>query len=298
VKLHGLTEAEVTRVKADVLADLETAFLERHQTPSADFIGEAVDHFLRQEPLMDLEEELNLCKQVTAGVTAAEASTVAQECEWSRGCLCTVRMPKAKQADTVAAAEAGGGETSAAVGDGCEASGLQESEIRAVFAEVAEMSASGAIGAWKVASSGQALLPATLPPVGSVTSRHDFPEEGVTDVTLSNGLRVLLKVTDFLDDDISFSASSWTGLSNLETSQQMAGKLARPIADELGWAGIPREELLDLLAGLRISVSPSISAYHRGVGGNCSPSDLEKMLQLMHRLFTCKVRPDGISATE
>ena len=114
----------------------------------------------------------------------------------------------------------------------------------------------------------------------------------MTDVCLDSGLRIILKPTDFLDDDIQFSAFAWTGISQAPQERLMHGRLARSVADELGWAGIPREELLDLLAGLRLSASPSIGAYSRGIAGDCSPTDLESLLQLAHRLFTSQVNVD------
>jgi hypothetical protein len=47
VKAHGFLEDELARVKSDVLSELETAFLEKDQSPSADLASECVEHFLR-----------------------------------------------------------------------------------------------------------------------------------------------------------------------------------------------------------------------------------------------------------
>ena len=147
------------------------------------------------------------------------------------------------------------------------------------------------IAPWPTSSNTEGLKPPDLPPPASIVSRHSWGE-GVTDVCLDSGLRIILKPTDFLDDDIQFSAFAWTGISQAPQERLMHGRLARSVADELGWAGIPREELLDLLAGLRLSASPSIGAYSRGIAGDCSPTDLESLLQLAHRLFTSQVNVD------
>lgn len=111
-------------------------------------------------------------------------------------------------------------------------------------------------------------------------------------MVLDSGIRIVLKATDFLDGDLSFSAFAWQGLSQLPPDQLMGGRLSLTVAEELGWAGIPREQLLDLLAGLKLSTNPSIGAYNRSVSGDCSPSDLEPLLQLVHRLFTQHVTID------
>lgn len=114
----------------------------------------------------------------------------------------------------------------------------------------------------------------------------------LTEIVLSSGLRVVLKPTDFLDDDLQFSAYAWQGISQLPEERLIRGRLARTVAEELGWAGIPREDLLDLLAGLRLSANPSIGAYNRSVSGDCSPTDLVPLLQLARRLFSCTVKID------
>ena len=147
------------------------------------------------------------------------------------------------------------------------------------------------IAPWPTSSNTEGLKPPDLPPPASIVSRHSWGE-GVTDVCLDSGLRIILKPTDFLDDDIQFSAFAWTGISQAPQELLMHARLARSVADELGWAGIPREELLDLLAGLRLSASPSIGAYSRGIAGDCSPTDLESLLQLAYRLFTSQVNVD------
>ena len=47
-----------------------------------------------------------------------------------------------------------------------------------------------------------------VPPPGQVTARDSIPELGVALWTLSNGVRVQLKSTDFKNDEILFSAHS------------------------------------------------------------------------------------------
>ena len=55
---------------------------------------------------------------------------------------------------------------------------------------------------------------------------------------------MLLKHTDFLDDDIQYSGWAWGGKSQLDSADVMQGRAAKSLADELGFAGIPRDELV------------------------------------------------------
>src|SRR5690606_20712680 len=48
---------------------------------------------------------------------------------------------------------------------------------------------------------------------GTVTERHERPELGVTEMKLSNGVRIILKPTDFKNDEIIMTAFSPGGTS-------------------------------------------------------------------------------------
>ena len=326
VKLHGISEDEIRRVKLDILADLETAFLERNQTQSSEFASECIEHFLRDEPLMDLEKELDLCRRTLDTISAAEASECAKLHDWRQNCLVKVQLPSsaitaststgsfspdkdtasAEKGSEGASAEKGSEgtdekgddvahmeESGAGAPHGQEGEGLSESDIRSVFAEVAALSAASKIAPWPSKTGDQGLELPHMPPPAEVVERRDWTEEkdgcALTELVLSSGLRVLLKATDFLDDDLQFSAFAWQGISQLPGEELVRGRLARTVAEELGWAGIPREDLLDLLAGLRLSATPSIGAYNRSISGDCSPTDLVPLLQLARRLFSCGV---------
>ena len=332
VKKHGISEDEIERVKADILSDLETAYRERNQIPSVAYAEECCEHFLREEPVMELEAELAMCKRVLGTISASEASECAKLHDWSKNCLVKVQLPsEGVNAEGAAAAATGDTSAEAAAAGTADAAdppagkypagwlcayqkldlpsikalaeggskgrgGLCEADIQAVFSDVAALSAADGIAPWPENSGEWDLKPEALPPPATVVSRRVWTQDAdgcdLTEVVLDSGIRIVLKATDFLDDDLSFSAFAWQGLSQLPPDRLMGGRLSMTVAEELGWAGIPRTELLDLLAGLKLSANPSVGAYSRSVTGDCSPSDLEPLLQLVHRLFTQHVTID------
>lgn len=82
---------------------------------------------------------------------------------------------------------------------------------------------------------------------------------------------------------------AWGGLAELYGAAPQhlpEGRVANSFAEELGAFGVPPSELGDMLAGTRISGSGRISVHKRQWSGDCSPEDLEVMMQLLHRLFT------------
>jgi hypothetical protein len=169
VKLHGISEEEIQRVKLDILADLETAFLERNQTQSSEFASECIEHFLRDEPLMDLELELELCRRTLDTISAVEASECAGLHDWGKNCLVKVQLPSA-------AIRAEGGGLSAE-GEPDENSGLSEADIKEVFTEVAALSAAEKIAPWPSSGGDQGLELPEMPPPAEVVERRDWTEE-------------------------------------------------------------------------------------------------------------------------
>lgn len=72
--------------------------------------------------------------------------------------------------------------------------------------------------------------------------------------------------------------------------QASSQTLPSPMAD--GALGeLQPVDLMELLAGVRAEVAPSVSAYQRGVVGEASPADLETALQLVYQLFVTQVHP-------
>lgn len=64
---------------------------------------------------------------------------------------------------------------------------------------------------------------------------------------------------------------------------------------EYGRFGLPKDEVMDLLSGRRTHVSLDVGYYRRDMYGDCSPQDLETQLQMMHMLFTAKVRHTSVN---
>ncbi|CAI5506607.1 unnamed protein product [Closterium sp. Naga37s-1] len=132
------------------------------------------------------------------------------------------------------------------------------------------------------------------PPVpGEVEEQREYPGVGVTELRLSNGMRVAVKCTDFLDDQILISGYAYGGLSEVSEADYYTAAMAQSIAGEAGIFGHPPAVMAELLAGKRVEVGGKLSSYMRVFSGECSPDDLETALQLVYQLFTCSVRAEA-----
>lgn len=108
---------------------------------------------------------------------------------------------------------------------------------------------------------------------------------GTTEMTLSNGVKVVIKKTDFKKDAISMQAISKGGTS-LFPDNDMIDIKNIGLATVGGLGKFSTIDLQKALSGKMASAQPSISLTTEGVGAGCSPKDLETMMQLVYLTFT------------
>jgi len=163
---------------------------------------------------------------------------------------------------------------------------LSDEELLAVFASVSTAS----IEPWAEGPSDQPLL-AELPEPGSIVAESRHESVDVTEWKLSNGVRVLLKPTDFKADQVLFSAYSPGGTSLAADDLYLSANWASSIVGASGAGQFSAVDIQKQLAGKAVSVSPFIGELSEGYSGSASPRDLETMLQLV-RMYAVSPRRD------
>ncbi|MDB4385562.1 insulinase family protein [Opitutaceae bacterium] len=128
------------------------------------------------------------------------------------------------------------------------------------------------------------LLP-DLPPPGSVVSRQTFPNIGITELQLANGIKVLLKPTDFTATEVLFSAQRPGGFLSQPAELELATKFAPAYLGEAGLGNLRKSDLVKLLSGKQAAVAVRFDPYLDVIKGQTTTSDLETALQLIHLTF-------------
>ncbi|MGB3468306.1 MAG: insulinase family protein [Cyclobacteriaceae bacterium] len=121
--------------------------------------------------------------------------------------------------------------------------------------------------------------------IGKVVNTIEHKDVGVTEMKLSNGATVVLKPTEFKNDEILMSAMSEGGYSLYEERFSSAA-FAGQVIGQGGVDNFNRTDLTKLFAGKSVRVSPYISNYAEGINGFSAPKDIETMFQLIHLYFT------------
>ena len=255
---YGFTASEYERAKADFLKYIESAYNERNNTENEKYVDACLNHFLSNEPMMDIETEYQLYQQIIPSLPLEAINAMLPEIIPANNLVMTLMAPE-KEGEVLPTEE----ELLAMYNN------AKNVEVEAYEEEVFD-----------------GPIVAKLPKAGKVKSETKDEVLGTTEWTLSNGMKVIYKQTTFKEDEIRMNAYSEGGLTALPQDDPYTLQVLGDIVTLGGVGEFSAIDLPKVLAGKKVSVSPYISTYSEGMNGSCSPKDLETMLQLVHLYFT------------
>jgi zinc protease len=261
---HGFTATELARAKQNLLRSYERTYAERDKRQSANLIGEYIRNFLNNESIPGIEFEYPLAQRLIPAITLADVNRLTGQWLSSKNRVIAVNAPE-KAGVTVPS----------------------EGQLLAVFDSVTSRD----LAAY---NDGSALRPlvSRKPKAATIVTRSTVPEIGVTNWTLSNGVRVILKPTDFKADEVLILGSSPGGSSRLSRAEFPLAREATTLVTEGGVGAFNQIELQKALAGKAASAAPGIGELTEFISGRGSPKDIETAFQLMYLYFT-QPRPDS-----
>lgn len=258
VRRFGVTQGELDRARADILRGLERLHAERDQRQSAEFAGAYVNHYLFGQPVPSIDWRYEVAQRLLPGITLDDVNAAAPGWAMPGVPIVLVGAP--------------------------EKPGLQapaEGELLAVF----ERTRQANLEAYVEELDGEPLAAAPAREGRVVRERVDTAL-GIHDWTLSNGVRVLVKPTDFRDDQVLVTSFSPGGLSRSSEPASLSSQFAGGVALQGGVGRFTAVDLQKALAGKAVEVYPSIGLTDEGLGGQVSPRELETFFQLVWLHFT------------
>ena len=258
VARFGFTATEFDRQKQDVLRNYEQYALEKENTESGQRAAEYIRNFLDSEPLPSADDEYALHKKFLPGITLDEVNKLAKEWFPDRNRIVIVEAPE-KQGVVI--------------------------PDQAKLAAVLKSAGSKDLKAYVDSASGSALLEGA-PAAGTVTKTATKEAIGVTEWELSNGVRVILKPTNFKEDEIVFRAISPGGTSLLTDADYATASSADSLVAAGGLGKFSAVDLNKMMSGKIANATPFINELQEGLYGNSSKKDLETMFQLIYLRFT------------
>ena len=264
MRRYGFTHAELDRVKKEMLAAYEKSYNERNTVRNIMYAQQYIRHYLSDKPIPGIAWEYETVQQILPMLSVDMLNQIAQQLVTDENLIISFQAPEDK--NVVLPTEAEAVELLAAVKNE-EIEAPVEEAIRENLVEIA-------------------------PKAGKIKKTAYNESLGVTEWTLSNGVRVMVKPTTFKQDEILFYAFSQGGRSLVATEDLPSAALATDVVELGGLADMSATDLQKALTGKRVSISPSISAYGENLNGSSTIKDLETLLQLNYLYFTAPRRDE------
>ena len=267
---QGFSQSELDRAKAFKLNHDERKWNERHDRTNSKLVSLCVQNFLTGEPLISIDKQWELTQKFNREVTLDEVNQAVKELITDKNQVVvmyapdkeSVALPSAQQIEDVILATQRQ-QYAAPVSDN-----LDNSAIKVYVDSLLQARS-------KTAAS-------TTPAIVSEKAwKHGF-----TELTLSNGMHVYVRQTDFSKNTVQMNmkADGGTCVYGNEDIPQFA--LITSSITEAGVGAWDATTLRKMLTGKSVRVQPSLGSRQRAIGGGASVKDVETMMQLCYLYFT------------
>lgn len=254
---YGFLETELERAKKDLLKSAEKAYNERNKVESEKMANNIMENYLSGEPIPSDDWDFDYAKKVLGEISLADVNGLAGK--WITDENMVVAILGLDAADVIYPTEA---------------------EILAMIKDSKNAQLEPYID--KVAN--RPLISKEITN-GKVVSETKQEKDGITRWTLSNGVKVVIKPTDYKDDEILLQAHSLGGWSQYAEKDDANSKIAADVVDASGLGDFDNIELQKYLSGKNVSLSPYIGELTEGFSGRSTQADFETMLELVYMYF-------------
>jgi len=267
----GFTVGEYDRAKAEYLSRLEKAYNGREKRESESYVNEYVRHFIDNEPIPSLEDEYKLMQQVIPMIPVDAINQILPQLITADNRVLMVLTPQNDEFKVPT-----------------------EAELAAVIAKVDAET----IEPYKDEMKSEPLIP-QLPAPGKVTSIKDDAQWGAKVLTLSNGLKVIVKPTEFKKDEIIFSGAALGGTAGVPDSQANNLIFLPYAVSQHGLGDYTNTDLQKYLQGKQAHVSLSLGTYNTNLDGSSTVKDLPTLMELIYMTMTnLNITADEFQATQ
>lgn len=263
--MFGFTPTEFVRAKSEYMSQLEKVYTNRNKRENGVYCELYTRNFIDNEPIPSIEDEYAIMQQISPMIPVEAINEVMKELVSVTDTNLVVMSFNTEKEGTVYP--------------------TAESIKKAIDTVHGEK-----LTAW-VDNVKQEPLIAKMPAKGKITGEKENKTLGYKELTLSNGARVLLKKTDFKDDEVIIDATSKGGSSLLGDEDIVNAKVFDMAIGASGLGNFSKTELEKALAGKQANANLQLFNLHEGLSGSSTPKDLETLFQLTYLYFT-DVRKD------
>lgn len=256
ISRFGFTESELERAKNVLLADVKKGYNERAKISSENWVDWIHENYsIAKSPLLGKEKEYEFAKEVIPTISLVELNKAAVDMITDENKVVIVTAPEIELPS--------------------------EDEILKIINDVKKSD----LVAHEDVKLDKPLMNDNLK-AGRVKKEEYNKELETTTWTLSNGIKVILKPTDFKDNQILLSAYSYGGYSLYPLEDNFSARFCTAVASSNGLGNYNQNEMLKFMADKNFSINPYVDMESEGFSGNSTKDDFETMLQMIYLYFT------------
>ncbi len=258
VKKFGFLQTELDRAKSSLLNQMEKSFANKDKTESASKVQEYVSNFLTGSPIISIQNQYAFVKQISPTITLAEVNALSKKMENSQGKFALLLAPEKNVAELPS-----------------------DKDLITLVTNAHNIP----VTAYQEKAVASALM-VKKPSPGKVSDEKSNAALGTTELSLSNGITVTLKPTQFKNDEIHMDGWRWGGTHNYGLANKDNAEHAANIVYAMGIKDLTPSDLRKFLAGKTVNVHPYLNTYDEGIEGTSSVKDFETFLQLTNLYIT------------
>ena len=259
MKRYGFSDAEVQRAKDDILSRYERRASAADSRKNAEFIQPLISNFFNNTPYMEPATEYQLAKSIMQMVPAAAINQVVGQLITDENMVILYNGPKKE--------------------------GLADPTEEQLLGIISAVKASEIAANAEEKIETEFVNPASLK--GGKVKKTAQLVKGITEWTLSNGVKVAFLPTEYKKDQVLIRLVMDGGQSLISTADlpSFESNVWSLFQSNTGVSKFNSSTTSKMLSGKQVNISPYISSIRHGISGSCQPKDLETALQLLYLNF-------------
>ena len=257
-RANGITIDELKRGKAEMLSYAENDYNDRSNRRNGEFVAQCVQNFLEETPIIEPEKELEMVRKLDKTVTIDDVNALAKTIITNQNQVVTMFGPDKNTFKMPTN------------------SSIENAILKAQKQHYTP---------YKTQNTLTERLITKLPKPGSIISERTY-KYGYTEFTLSNGLKVYVRPTNFEPDEVNLKLFSLGG-KNIYPDSEMPNLTYLMAGATIGGVAQYNDLTLEkMLAGKTATVTPFIDNDTRGMAGTSNVKDTKTLLELVYLYFT------------
>ena len=257
-RANGITIDELKRGKAEMLSYAENDYNDRSNRRNGEFVEQCVQNFLEETPIIEPEKELEIVRKLDKTVTIDDVNALAKTIITNQNQVVTMFGPDKNTFKMP------------------NNSSIENAILKAQKQHYTP---------YKTQNTLTERLITKLPKPGSIISERTY-KYGYTEFTLSNGLKVYVRPTNFEPDEVNLKLFSLGG-KNIYPDSEMPNLTYLMAGATIGGVAQYNDLTLEkMLAGKTATVTPFIDNDTRGMAGTSNVKDTKTLLELVYLYFT------------